>query len=42
LPSSFSLPSSWAGRVFTLSFLLLFLLLVDLRAGLDLGKTVSS
>jgi hypothetical protein len=31
---------SWAGRVFTSSFLLLFLLLVDLRGRLDSGKTV--
>jgi hypothetical protein len=41
--SSPSLPyCSWAGRVFTSCFPLFFLLLVDLREGLDLGKTVCS
>jgi hypothetical protein len=34
------LSRSWAGRIFTSSFLLLFLLLVDLRARVDLGDSV--
>jgi hypothetical protein len=42
LPLFFLLSRSWAGRVFTSSFLLPFLILVDLRARVNLGDCVFS